>query len=153
MLMGDGTNENYKGTYLPLNITNQIDGTFYKSDSIKPEEVVATNTGYLTGGGSSSTNATAWLRNQKTNKDSQGIRESIASFSNNRDIMFSGSNFSFAYYDGKTRNHYRLIDEESGLIRADKIDEISTHIADEFDTLLSLKDFNEKIINFLYITI
>ena len=113
MLMGDGTNENYKGTYLPLNITNQIDGTFYKSDSIKPEEVATTNTGYLTGGGSSSTNATAWLRNQKTNKDSQGIRKSIASFSNNRDIMFSGSNFSFAYYDGKTRNHYRLIDEEN----------------------------------------
>ena len=37
-----------------------------------------------------------------------------------------------------------LIDKESGLIRADKIDEISTHIADEFDMLLSLKDFNEN---------
>lgn len=37
-----------------------------------------------------------------------------------------------------------LIDKESGLIRADKIDEISTQIADEFDTLLSLKDFNEN---------
>ena len=35
-----------------------------------------------------------------------------------------------------------LIDKEIGLIRADKIDEISTQIADEFDTLLSLKDFN-----------
>lgn len=113
MLMGDGTNENYKGTYLPLNITNQIDETFYKKDSIKPEEVAATNTGYLTGGGSSSGNATARLRNQKTNKDRQGIKKSIASFSNNRDIMFSGSNFSFAYYDGKTGNHYRLIDEEN----------------------------------------
>ena len=37
-----------------------------------------------------------------------------------------------------------LIDKESGLIRADKIDEISTQIADEFDALLSLKDFNEN---------
>ena len=37
-----------------------------------------------------------------------------------------------------------LIDKESGLIRADKIDEISTQIADEFDMLLSLKDFNEN---------
>lgn len=113
LLMGNGTRENYKGTYLPLNITNQIDETFYKKDSIKPEEVAATNTGYLTGGGSSSGNATARLRNQKTNKDSQGIKNSFASFNQNRESMFSGSNFSFLYYDGKTGNHYRLIDEEN----------------------------------------
>lgn len=113
MLMGDDSKLNHKGTYLPLNITNQIDETFYKKDSIKSEKVAATNTGYLTGGGSTSTNATARLRNQKTNKDSQGIKCSFASFSDNRENMFSGSNFALAYYDGKTGEHYRLIDEEN----------------------------------------
>lgn len=113
VLMGNGTRENYSGTYLPLNITNQIDETFYKRDSIKPEEVAATNTGYLTGGGSSSGNAAARLRNHKTNKDKLGIKCSFASFSDNRENMFSGSNFALAYYDGKTGEHYRLIDEEN----------------------------------------
>lgn len=113
MLMGNGLYESYDGTYLPLNITNKIDETFYKSDLIQPEEVSPTNTGYLTGGGGTSSNATARLRNQKTNKNSQGIKNSFASFSNNRESMFNGSNFSFAYYDGKTGNHYRLIDEEN----------------------------------------
>lgn len=113
MIMGDGTNENYKGTYLPLNITNEIDDNFYKKDSPMPEVVSNTNTGYLTGGGGSSGNATVRLRNQKTNKDGQGIKKSFGSFKNDSESQFAGSNFAFMYYDGKTGNHYRLIDDEN----------------------------------------
>lgn len=102
----------FEGTYLPLNISNTIDLSFYKSK--KPEEISATNTGYLVGGGSTWSNSTTRLRNQQTGSNiGKGIYKSFGSFSNNREDVFGGSNFSLFYYDSKVGKHYRLRDEEN----------------------------------------
>lgn len=102
----------FEGTYLPLNISNTIDLSFYKSK--KPEEISATNTGYLVGGGSTWSNSTTRLRNQQTGSNiEKGIYKSFGSFSNNREDVFGGSNFSLFYYDSKVGKHYRIRDEEN----------------------------------------
>lgn len=102
----------FDGTYLPLNISNAIDPSFYKN--VDPEKISATNTGYLVGGGVSSGNSTTRLRNQKTGSNiKKGIYKSFGTFSNNRKGMFNGSNFSLFYYDSKSGKHYRLRDDEN----------------------------------------
>ena len=130
------------GTYLPLNIdlaqatiknydSSLTMGSYY--DSATSEPILSTNTGYIVGRDTGG-NAGPRIRNQKSNKDSQGIKYCFKPFDSGekvteRDQITNPANYSMLYYDSINKTSYRIKDDDNKNT--------------EFSTITNTKDVNE----------